>query len=81
MNLVIDPFRDKILLYNAGNKKIPDFWYKKDFDYSLEPLQNQQKALTELVKDDDSLRKSFPRALMSSSPMMAWALGCSIFLL
>lgn len=63
MNLVIDPFRDKILLYNAGNKKIPDFWYKKDFDYSLEPLQNQQKALTELVKDDDSLREKLSKGV------------------
>ena len=55
MNLVIDAFRNKILIYEQGNKKIPDFWFEKQFDFSLRTLENQQKALLALAKEDESV--------------------------
>ncbi len=57
MNLLIDSFRNMILIYEEGTKKIQDFWHEKTFDYSLKGLANIQKAIIELVKDDESLRQ------------------------
>ena len=63
MNLVIDSFRDMILIYEEGTKKVPDFCYEKRFDYSLCTLENQQKALVEITKEDESLRQTLSKGV------------------
>ena len=54
MNLLIDPYHNRILLYEERPKKEPPFFYERVFDYSLWEIENQAKAIIEISQDENA---------------------------
>ena len=54
MNILIDSFDSTIKIGRGETKKLPSYFYEEKFDYPLNSLENQLKALGEFFKRDEA---------------------------
>ena len=54
MNLIIDALRNRICLSEEGTKKESGIAFSADFPFALKTAENQTKALTELLKNEEA---------------------------
>ena len=53
MNIYFNIFDNSIVIGKPASKKEPGYFYKMDFPYSLDNLENKKKAIVELLNKDE----------------------------